>query len=122
MQTDNLGNIYQANAVEQGQVLITDPSGNRLGTIDLPQIGGEPRPRICTSNVAFGDANGKELYISSCTHLFRVRLKVSGLRDKPSGSCLLIRLGFHDLPLAEGDHEGLQGRPFGSNGISRNQP
>jgi len=69
------------NAVGQGEVLITAPSGKRLGTIQLPQITGEPRPRICASNVAFGDADGKGLYITACTHLFRVRLKASGLRQ-----------------------------------------
>ena len=82
MKTDNQGNVYQVNAVGQGQVLITAPDGKRLGTIELPQITGEPRPRICASNVAFGDADGKALYITACTHLFRVRLKVSGLRDQ----------------------------------------
>ena len=80
MKTDNDGNLYQVNAVGQGEVLITAPSGKRLGTIQLPQITGEPRPRICASNVAFGDADGKTLYITSCTHLFRIRLKASGLR------------------------------------------
>jgi len=80
MKTDNDGNLYQVNAVGQGEVLITAPSGKRLGTIQLPQITGEPRPRICATNVAFGDADGKTLYITSCTHLFRIRLKASGLR------------------------------------------
>ena len=80
MKTDNAGNVFQVNAVGQGEVLITAPSGKRLGTIQLPQISGEPRPRICASNVAFGDADGKGLYITSCTHLFRLRLKSSGLR------------------------------------------
>jgi sugar lactone lactonase YvrE len=45
--------------------------------LQLPQIQGEPRPRICATNVAFGDADGKGLYITSCTHLFKVRLKAS---------------------------------------------
>jgi len=80
IKTDNQGNVYQVNPAGQGEVLITAPNGKRLGTIQLPQIGGEPRPRICASNVAFGDADGKTLYITSCTHLFRVRLKASGLR------------------------------------------
>ena len=77
---DNQGNVYQVNPAAQGEILITAPSGKRLGTIQLPQIGGEPRPRICASNVAFGGADGRDLYITSCTHLFRVRLKASGLR------------------------------------------
>ncbi len=80
IKTDNQGNVYQVNAVGQGEILITAPSGKRLGTIQLPQIGGEPRPRICASNIAFGDADGKTLYITSCTHLFRVRLKATGKR------------------------------------------
>ena len=80
IKTDNDGNVYQVNARGQGEVLITAPDGTRLGTIELPQIGGEPRPRICASNVAFGDSDGKTLYITSCTHLFRVRLKKSGKR------------------------------------------
>jgi gluconolactonase len=80
IKTDTQGNVYQVNAVGQGEVLITAPNGKRLGTIQLPQIPGEPRPRICASNIAFGDADGKTLYITSCTHLFRVRLKSSGLR------------------------------------------
>lgn len=80
MKTDNQGNVYQVNPVGQGEVLITAPNGKRLGTIQLPQISGEPRPRICATNVAFGDADGKTLYITACTHLFRIRLKASGLR------------------------------------------
>ena len=80
IKTDNQGNVYQVNPAAQGEILITAPSGKRLGTIQLPQIGGEPRPRICASNVAFGGADGRDLYITSCTHLFRVRLKASGLR------------------------------------------
>ncbi|MEP7352677.1 MAG: SMP-30/gluconolactonase/LRE family protein [Acidobacteriota bacterium] len=80
IKTDNQGNVYQVNPVGQGEVLITAPTGKRLGTIQLPQVPGEPRPRICASNVAFGDADGKRLYITSCTHLFRVQLKTSGLR------------------------------------------
>jgi gluconolactonase len=80
IKTDNQGNVYQVNAVGQGEILITSPGGKRLGTIQLPQIGGEPRPRICASNIAFGDADGKTLYITSCTHLFRVRLKATGKR------------------------------------------
>ena len=80
MKTDNQGNVYQVNAVGQGEVLITAPNGKRLGTIQLPQISGEPRPRVCASNLAFGDADGKSLYITACTHLFRLRLEASGLR------------------------------------------
>jgi gluconolactonase len=80
MKTDNQGNLYLVNPVGQGEVVIVAPNGKKLGTIQLPQIGGELRPRICASNLAFGDSDGKALYITACTHLFRVRLKASGLR------------------------------------------
>jgi sugar lactone lactonase YvrE len=45
--------------------------------LQLPQIQGEPRPRICASNLAFGNADNKRLYITACTHLFKVRLKAA---------------------------------------------
>jgi gluconolactonase len=77
MKTDSKGNLYSVNAVGPGEVWITSPEGKHLGTLQLPQILGEPRPRICASNVAFGDADGKGLYITACTHLFKVRLKAS---------------------------------------------
>ena len=48
----------------------------------VTQITTEPRPRIVTTNVAFGDADGKTLYITACTHLFRIRLRVAGARLK----------------------------------------
>ena len=77
MKTDSKGNLYSVNAVGPGEVWITSPEGKHLGTLQLPQIQGEPRPRICASNLAFGDADGKGLYITACTHLFKVRLKAA---------------------------------------------
>jgi gluconolactonase len=80
MKTDPNGNLYLVNPAGQGEVWIVAPDGKHLGTIQLPQIAGEPRPRICATNVAFGDPDGKGLYITSCTHLFRIRLKARGWR------------------------------------------
>jgi len=79
MKVDSKGNLYAVNAVGPGDVWITSPEGKHLGTLELPQIQGEPRPRICASNLAFGDADGKGLYITACTHLFKVRLKAAAL-------------------------------------------
>lgn len=70
------------NALAIWAALAAAVHGQQPGTIQMPQIGGEPRPRICATNVAFGDADGKTLYITACTHLFRVRLKASGLRGE----------------------------------------
>ena len=82
MKTDRKGNLYSTNAVAPGEIWITSPEGKHLGTIQLPQVPGEPRPRIVPTNVAFGDADGKTLYITACTHLFRIRLKTAGLPQK----------------------------------------
>jgi gluconolactonase len=49
----------------------------------MPQIATEPRPRIVSTNLAFGDPDSKTLYITACTHLFRIRLKVAGVRPGP---------------------------------------
>jgi gluconolactonase len=79
MKTDLNGNLYSTNAVAPGEVWITSKEGKHLGTIQLPQPAQiEPRPRIVPTNVAFGDADGKSLYITACTHLFRIRLKTAG--------------------------------------------
>jgi gluconolactonase len=79
MKVDKRGNLYAVNAVGPGEVWITSPEGKHLGTLELPQVTGEPKPRICATNLAFGDEDYKTLYITSCTHLFRVRLKAEGI-------------------------------------------
>jgi gluconolactonase len=75
MKTDRKGNLFSTNPGEQPEIWITSPEGKHLGTILLPQIATEPKPRIVVTNVAFGDADGKSLYITACTHLFRIRVK-----------------------------------------------
>jgi gluconolactonase len=84
LKVDHKGNLYSVNAVGPGEVWISSADGKHLGTLELPQLTGEPRPRVCASNVAFGDADGRTLYITSCTHLFRVRLKAQGILPGPA--------------------------------------
>ena len=84
MKTDRKGNLYSTNAVAPGEVWITSPEGKHLGTIVMPQIPGEPRPRIVPTNLAFGDTDGKGLYITACTHLFHIRLKTAGILPGPA--------------------------------------
>ncbi len=77
MKTDVKGNLYSTNAVGPGEIWITSKEGKHLGTLELPQPAGvEPKPRIVPTNLAFGDPDGKTLYITACTHLFRIRLKI----------------------------------------------
>lgn len=81
IKVDRNGNVYST--VRGNEIWITSPAGRHLGTLQLPQITAEPRPRIVATNLAFGDDDSKTLYITACTHLFRIRLKVAGVRPGP---------------------------------------
>ncbi len=83
MKVDQKGNLYSTSGAGPGEVRITSPEGRRLGILQLPMLLAEPRPQVCATNVAFGDADGKGLYITACTHLFRVRVNVAGVRPGP---------------------------------------
>ena len=52
-----------------GGIWIISPAGKHLGTILTPE-------RI--SNLAFGDADGKTIYATGPTQLFRFRVNVAG--------------------------------------------
>jgi len=80
MRVDRRGNLYTTSGGTPGVVQITSPEGVPLGRLHLPQPTTEPRPRVCATNVAFGDADGKSLYVTACTHLFKIRLKTPGVR------------------------------------------
>jgi gluconolactonase len=79
MKVDQRGNVYTT-AVWEGEVRITSPEGKRLGVIYLPKISREPQVQICATNVAFGDADSKGLYITACEHVYRLQMKVAGVR------------------------------------------
>jgi gluconolactonase len=69
MRVDRKGNIYSSGP---GGVWIISPEGKHLGTIKVPEVVG---------NVAWGDKDGKTLYIVASTSVFRIRVKVPGLRN-----------------------------------------
>jgi gluconolactonase len=80
LKVDRQGNLYSSNnARGVAEISITAPTGKRLGAIQMPKIAVEPSPRICATNVAFGDADGKGLYITACSGLFHIRLNVAGI-------------------------------------------
>ena len=81
IKVDVKGNVYST--VAGNEIWITSPEGKRLGVLQLPQIATEPRPRIQATNLAFGDRDSKTLYITACTHLFRIRTKIAGVRPGP---------------------------------------
>jgi gluconolactonase len=65
MKVDSRGNIY---ASGPGGVWIFAPDGKHLGTIKLPET---------PANCAWGD-DGKSLYITAQTGLYRLKLAVPG--------------------------------------------
>jgi gluconolactonase len=68
MKIDQRGNIY---GVGPGGVWILSPEGKHLGTIKAAE---DP------ANLAWGDADGKTLYLTARTGLYRVRLNIAGIR------------------------------------------
>jgi gluconolactonase len=83
LKVDAQGNVFSTTGAGPGEVRITSSGGQRLGTLKLPQPAGEPRDQICATNVGFGDADGKALYITACTHVYRIRLNSAGIRPGP---------------------------------------
>ena len=80
MRTDVRGNLYTTSGGNPGIVQITSPDGKPLGRLHLPQPVYEPKPRVCATNVTFGDTDRQTLFITACTHLFSVRTKIAGSR------------------------------------------
>ena len=68
MKVDQKGNVY---APGPGGVWIISPDGKHLGSVLVPE-------RV--ANLAFGDADGKTLYMTGRTSVFRIRLKIAGIR------------------------------------------
>jgi len=68
MKLDRNGNIY---GVGPGGVWILSPEGKHLGTIKPPE---DP------ANLAWGDADGKTLYLTARTGLYRIRTSATGIR------------------------------------------
>jgi len=78
LKTDERGNVYSTNGAGPGLVRITAADGTLLGYIELPVYGGEPKRQICATNVAFGDPDGRSLFITACDDVYRIRLRVRG--------------------------------------------
>ncbi len=68
MKVDQKGNVYSAGP---GGVWIFSPEGKHLGTIRMPERVG---------NLTWGDADGKALYITASTSVYRVQMKTEGVR------------------------------------------
>ena len=68
MKVDKKGNIY---CTGPGGVWIISAEGKHLGTISVPAR---------TTNLAFGERDGKTLFITSRPSVYRIRVNISGIR------------------------------------------
>ena len=71
IKVDVEGNVYVSGP---GGVWILSSSGKALGRIVPPEQG---------ANFAFGDADGKSLYLTASTGLYRIRGSIPGIRPSP---------------------------------------
>jgi gluconolactonase len=68
MKVDTKGNVW---ATGPGGILVISPQGKLLGSIQFPEV---------PANCAWGDADGKTLYVTARTGLYRIRTNVAGIR------------------------------------------
>jgi gluconolactonase len=68
IKVDERGNVYVS---APGGIWILSPEGTALGRIVPPEH---------DANFAWGDADGKALYLTASTGLYRIRLSVAGAR------------------------------------------
>ena len=68
MKVDIKGNVYSTGP---GGVWIFSPNGDLLGIIETPEA---------PANLAWGDSDYKTLYITARKSLYRIRLKIAGMR------------------------------------------
>ena len=67
VRVDTKGNLYET---APGGVWIISPEGKHLGTIRAPEV---------STNVGFGDADRKTLYIAARSGIYRIRVKTPGI-------------------------------------------
>ena len=67
MKVDVYGNVF---CTGSGGVWVIDPSGEVLGIVETPEV---------SSNVAWGDADFKTLYITVQTSVYRIRASTGGV-------------------------------------------
>jgi gluconolactonase len=68
LKVDERGNIYVSGP---GGLWILSSEGRHLGTLHMPEL---------PANFAFGDPDGRTLYLTARTGLYRLRLSVAGAR------------------------------------------
>ena len=70
IKVDQAGNLYVSGP---GGAWILSPEGKHLGTIKAPEL---------PANFAWGDADGRTLYMTARTGLYRIRTLIRGIRPE----------------------------------------
>ena len=68
MKIDSEGNAY---VTGPGGVSILDPSGKKLGIIEMPEV---------SANVAWGEDDWKTLFITASSSVYKIRLNIAGIK------------------------------------------
>jgi len=71
MKVDAEGHLFVSGP---GGVWVISAEGKHLGTLTLPEL---------PANMAWGDADGRTLYLTARTSVYRLRLAVPGIRPVP---------------------------------------
>jgi gluconolactonase len=70
LKVDQAGNVY---ACGPGGIWVISPDGKHLGTLRLPEA---------PHNLAWGDSDGRTLYVTALTSVYRIRLQIPGIRPQ----------------------------------------
>lgn len=68
MKVDSEGNVY---VTGPGGISIFDPSGKKLGIIEMPEV---------SANLAWGEADWKTLFITASTSIYKIKLNITGIK------------------------------------------
>ena len=69
MKVDIQGNVWET--APGPSIWVISPAGKHLGTVRLPEI---------SANLCFGDSDNKTLYIAGRTTIYKIRVKIQGVR------------------------------------------
>jgi gluconolactonase len=70
LKVDREGNLYVCGP---GGIWVLSPTGDHLGTLRLPEA---------PHNLAWGDDDGRTLYVTALTSVYRLRLRIPGIRPE----------------------------------------
>lgn len=70
LKVDRAGNLYVCGP---GGIWVLSPQGEKLGLLRLPEA---------PHNLAWGDGDGRTLYITALTSVYRLRLEIPGIRPE----------------------------------------